>query len=494
METIIGLDIGSSGCRAVSIDTKGQPLKEVGVNFKTTYQGTDQAYQDIDEIVVAVMNCLKKSVSCNEHVQGIVLGSVFHSTSLADKDLKPLTPLIPWLDTRAKDLAQSCFESRNHTYAKTACPPNSAYPIYKLLWYYQNQPELIEKANYVLGIKEYVVKALTGSLAVDNCVASGSGLFDIYQKKWDIASLNLCGLHFDMLPPNYDITHSFPLLKGIATELGLKEGLPVILGGGDGLMASLGVGAVQTNDVAMMIGTSAACRTFVEQPLIDSPQKARTWCYYLTDEIWAVGTSINNGGSAFSWLINNFIKQLGASFLKDDVNIIKAYSAKLDQNWTQYSQQELPLVIPFLLSERGPFWDATLKAELYDLSFKHNIYDIGQSIIFGINHLVLEMVKMIEDVAGSRKKLFATGGFSELSAWKTDLATLLQQSIYFPEIKEAAAYGAALLGLKALGYQKDIKDLALISKGEIASVNEKFLLSRQKEYQRFKKKLGKIMN
>lgn len=489
---VIGLDIGSSGCRSVVTDTKGNSLGVVGEDFSTSHPAPGISYQDPEEILQAVYNCIARAAKKAEKIEAIVLSSVFHSLLFMDSEMKPLKPLIPWMDTRAAEQAQRSFEEKWNTYANTACPPNSSYPFAKLVWFKENEEEILKKSRWVGGIKEFVFFNLTGKMVVDNCVASGTGIFDVTRGEWDSESIKIAGIEEEQLPPTIDCLESFPLSKEIAQTLGIPAGTPVIIGAGDGLLASLGVGAFGVNEIALMIGTSAACRTFVKQPLLDNPETCRTWCYCLTDNTWAVGTSVNNGGIVYSW----FIEKIAGSLLEKnngEQNLFDILGNKLEKRWPQYVQKELPLFLPFILSERGPYWDPGMKARYFDVSSDHDLVDLAQSTIMGIDHLVYTMVGMIEEVAGSGKKLFATGGFSNLEVWARDLATLFGKPLLLPQNKEAVAYGGCLLGLRSLGYFNSIKEIEIPEKADLIKPEENLFPHRRNEYKRFKEMLKREM-
>ncbi len=76
--------------------------------------------------------------------------------------------------------------------------------------------------------------------------------------------------------------------------MGIHADTPFIIGANDGVLANLGVGAIGKGEVAVTIGTSGAVRSVTDAPITD--EKARTFCYALTDKHWVIGGPTNNGG------------------------------------------------------------------------------------------------------------------------------------------------------------------------------------------------------
>ena len=481
-EAIIGIDIGTSGCRAVITDINLNIKRVVSADYKTYYPKADMAVQDPDEIVAAVFQCLRDGLHDENSVMGIVVGSCFHTLLLTDNRIVPMDRLIPWLDTRATTQARRLFAESVHTYKTTACPPSSSYPLSKLVWYKESQPDILRKAGKVIGIKEYVLYKLTGELVVDQCVASGTGLFDIHNLKWDANSMALSGITNKQMADVVPCVEQLSLTKQAGSVIGIPPGTPVIAGGGDGLMASLGVGAIQHNDLAVMIGTSAACRKLVDKPFIDKTGLCRTWCYYFTDNIWAVGTSVNNGGIVYKWFVEHLCGDLYNS--KDNGgNKMQLLLEKLDG----LSSKGI-VFLPFIRPEREPFWDPEMAAEYIGIRNEHTLADLLQSTLQGVNNLVFTMVDMVDEVAGPINRILATGGFTKLEPWVKDLASLFRRSLYLPENQEAAAYGACILGLSALGHLDSLKEVKS-GKSKKVEPDYSYVDIRNKEYDSFIKHL-----
>lgn len=477
---IAGIDIGTSGCRVLVADLQLKQIRLVNAGYKTSYPEQGMAVQDPDEIFGALAGCLKKGLDGLGPLEGIVVGCCFHTLLLTDGNIKPLDGLIPWLDTRATGQARRIYRDGVHTYELTACPPSSSYPLAKLIWYRENFPEILQKAR-VVGIKEYILYKLTGKLVVDQCVACGTGLFDVHTLNWDDSSLDLAGVNRNQLADVVPCIEIIPLSGEAASLIGVPAGTPVIAGGGDGIMASLGVGA-KNDDIAVMIGTSAACRKLVDKPILDQTGKCRTWCYYFTDNIWAVGTSVNNGGIVYKW----FIEQLCGDLTDRTSNGREFFQLYL-QELRELSSKGI-VFLPFIRPEREPFWDPDLSAEYSGINSQHSVTDLLQATILGVSNLVYTMVSMVEEVAGSTTRILATGGFARLEPWVKDLANLFGRSLYLPENREAAAYGACILGLKALN-RLDRFSAAPPVESRVVQADMAAACSRREEYNRFREYL-----
>src|SRR5581483_2165931 len=158
----------------------------------------------------------------------------------------------------------------------------------KIRWLREEAPEQFGRVAIFGSIKDEVLARLTGRRVVDRSVASASGLFDLHCGTWDPAILDTLGITAERLPEVVEPTDPVGgLTPEASSALGLPVGTPVIAGAGDGVLSSLGSGAIGPGQMTVMIGTSGATRLAADRPILD-PQ-GRTWCYYLAMDRWIAG-------------------------------------------------------------------------------------------------------------------------------------------------------------------------------------------------------------
>ena len=157
-----------------------------------------------------------------------------------------------------------------------------------------------------VSIKEYVLFQLTGQWVVDWSIASATGLFDIRNNRWDVAALDLLGLtassFSEPVSPRQILRAWRP---EIAAKIGLAGDTPLIIGGGDGPLASIGVGSYQSGALAINVGTSAAARILIREPIVDPG--GRLWTYVADENLWVIGGIVSSGGIVYEWALRNFL-------------------------------------------------------------------------------------------------------------------------------------------------------------------------------------------
>jgi gluconokinase len=441
---VIGVDVGTTSAKAVAYTPDGRVVASEGAGYPLLEPFPGHAVQQPDEVVDAVLESVRAVVDglAGRPVAGLSLSAAMHSLLGLSPDDEPLTPIVTWADTRASEQAQRLRAAPGGLalHRRTGTPLHPMSPLPKLLWFHEQEPRLFARVGHWVGLKEYLVLRLCGALVVDHSVASATGLLNLSQLQWDDEALQLAGLDAEQLAELVPSTTVLPeLTADAATRTGLPVRTPVVVGGADGPLANLGLGAVQPGVAACSIGTSGALRVVVDRPAVDP--LGRVFCYGLTGDRWVVGGAINNGGVVLEWAGDALAPDLGAGSQEQLLALaadVPAGSGGL-------------LMLPYLLSERAPHWSALPQGAYVGLTRGHRRGHLVRAALEGVC-LQLGLVLQSMRAAGLEiHELRATGGFARSPLWRQLLADVLGMPVGFPEGHEGSSFGAALLGMQALG-------------------------------------------
>lgn len=182
---------------------------------------------------------------------------------------------------------------------------SAAYTAAKLLWIKDVQPDIYRRAYKVLQAKDYAAFLLTDVLATDYSDASGTQLYDIEGRCWDMALVTALGLRPDLLP---DLHPSTTIIGRVtpqaAAATGLLPGTPVVIGGGDGACATVGAGSVCEGDAYNYIGSSSWIAVTVRHPVVDPEQRTYTQSHLDPNLFFAIGTMQAAGGAYGWWVVS----------------------------------------------------------------------------------------------------------------------------------------------------------------------------------------------
>lgn len=460
-EYILGVDIGTTSTKVVLFALDGTVVDQHSIGYPLLSPVADVQEQDPEQIYQATVNSVrtltKRHLEKTKQVIGLSFSVVMHSLILVDDSGKPLTNSITWADRRSATwvdkIRQQCDAAS--LYQRTGTPIHPMSPLVKLIWLRYEKPDLFAQAAKFISIKEYVIYRWFKQYVVDYSIANATGLFNMRQLDWDTEALNLAGISASQLSRLVPTTHTLsPIISDAADSLGIAVSTPVVIGASDGVLANLGVGAISSDTVAITVGTSGAIRTMLKQPQTDT--KERLFCYALTENRWVVGGATNNGGIVLRWVRDNL-----ADTEVDTAKLLKkdAYDILTEIAATVPAGSAGLIFHPYLAGERAPLWDAQARGSFFGLGLDHTKAHIIRAVLEGIVYNLYTISIALQDATGAANSIRATGGFAHSALWRQMLADVFNRTVIIPESNEGSCFGAAILGLYALGYISNLEQV-----------------------------------
>lgn len=434
---VLGVDLGTSAVKVVAVDEDLRLVGESERSYPLHTENGDEAVQDPDEVLQATVDSIAERVGAaaaeGREVAGLSFSAALHTLLATDGDHTPITPALSWADTRASAQAKRIrSEHAPRLVVETGTPVHPMSPLTKLAWFSENDPDTVRAARHWCGLKDHLLYRMTGSLVTDLSCASAMGMLDLASRDWHGEALRLAGVSAGELPELVAPTATFGLERTFAERVGLPQGLPVAAGAGDGPLANLGVGAVRHGTAALSVGTSGALRVARNEPTVDAD--GRVFCYYVADDLWVTGGAVSNGGKVAQW---------AADVFGCDVAPLMAEAAGVDSGSL--------LALPYLLGERAPWWDPDPRGALIGLRAEHGRAEIARALVEGVAQQLALVLDSVRDAGADPHTIRATGGAFRSELWIDALAAALQTPLDLADEAGGSGYGAALLGLRALG-------------------------------------------
>ncbi len=463
MKNMIGIDIGTTGCRAAIYREDGKLQAADSVEYPLLAPFPMWAEQNPEEIyqgvLTVVANAVRQANLPANELAGICFSSVFHSMLPVDEQGEALYPLLTWADMRSQvytDKIKREYDAQEF-YRKTGCPVHPMSPFAKILWFRYERPDIYKQTPKYISIKSYILYRFFNKFMEDKSLASGTGIYNLHTLQWDPELMNVAGIDENQLGTVVSTTHiEAGMNPRIAARLGINADTPVVVGAGDGVLSALGAGVVNPGQLISMIGTSGAVRVVADKPRVD--EKGRTMCYNLTDDCWFIIGAINNGGIAQRWVRDKLAsgEQLIAEKLGlDPYEILSQYAAK------KPAGSDGLIMVPFFAGERAPYWNANARGVLFGLNLSHGKRHIVRATLEGIIYRMFSVYKALDEVAGPIHEIRVGGSFVRSKLWVQIMADVFGRDIAVPEEPAgSSAFGAAVLGMHALGIMKKISDIS----------------------------------
>lgn len=461
--TYVGVDIGTSGVKAALFDLRGDQLdfsyREYPMICNQQGMGELDPHVVFESFITVIKECAEKASERAYGIQAVGLSTQMHSFLAVNDEGNCVTNIITWADTRATEQADYIKENFDcqKLYQNTGCRvQHPMYPLSKILWLKFRKPEVYKRVDKFISIKEYILFRVCGEFLVDITDASASGCFNIHNFSWDEDVLKeVLGTTSSKFGNPVECTYVIRNIKSkYMNEMGLKNGIPFIIGSGDGIMASIGCGALDYNYMSCTVGTSGALRVVVNKPLLDPLQ--RTWCYCFTKNAWVAGGAINNGGIVLRWIRDEFRKQFEFETRlrkeKDIYSLFDRYASEVPAGC------EGLIFLPYLTGERSPNWNAKAKGTIHGITLAHGKRHLIRAAMEGVMYRLFSVFEVLSELIEKPSTIVTNGGYVNSDIWLQIQADVFSRELAVARVGEAAALGAAYTAMVAEGAVSGFKE------------------------------------
>ena len=468
MDVVIGVDTGTTATKAIAAGLDCEVRAQASVHYPLSVPAPGRAELEAARLSAAAREALidvaEQCARNGDRVIAVSLSAFLHALVPMDATGRPLGPLVTWADARAGGQSDEIVAAgrAKALQARTGTPVHPMSPLTKLAWWKANDPATLRDTPRWGGVKELVLAELADEpFLVDLSVASGTGLYDIHERRWDPEALEIAGVRPEQLAEVVPTTRKLRLRPEIAAAAGLPAQTPLIIGAADGPLANLGVGATPAGVAAVSLGTSGALRTVVNAPTAD--KAGRLFCYALTEDRWVVGGAINNAGSVVRWAGQTFAGSFDRPAAEgEDADVRDA--ALLTEAAEAPPGSDGLLCLPYLLGERAPWWRAGLRGAYLGLRREHGRAHLVRAAVEGVCQQLALVRDTFADEGIAMTEVRATGGAVASELWIGILAAALDLPVAVADTPEGTALGACLLGLHALGELPDLDHAATLIK------------------------------
>ena len=413
--TLVGLDVGTSGVKAVAVSRDGEVLARAERGYPLSTPRPGWAEQDPEDWWEAAQGAL---ADLGVEPTSLGLSGQMHGLVLLDRDERVLRPAILWNDGRT---AAECAEIEERIGFErlvelTGNRALAGFTAPKLLWVRRHEPDVWSRARHVLLPKDYVRLRLTGERSIDAADASGTLLFDVGNRRWSAEVLDALAIPGEWLPDVHE-----------STDVGTA---------GDQAAGAVGVGVAEPGPLSVVLGTSgvvlAASRTYRPEP----EARLHTFCHAVPETWHAMGVMLSAAGS-LAWLR----QALGGA----------PYDELLGEAERWEPGTEGLLFQPYLAGERTPHAAPDARGTFVGLTLRHDRGALVRAVLEGVAYGLRDSLELLRAVGVDATSARVSGGGARSELWLRIVASTLGLPLERTAVEEGAAYGAALLGGVASG-------------------------------------------
>jgi xylulokinase len=446
MATLIGVDVGTSGTRALAVTTEGELVAEATRAHELLTPRPGWTEQDPAQWWEATRSVLAEiAAAAGDEVVGLGLTGQMHGSVFLDAGGEVIRPALLWNDQRTAaecdEITQRVGEERLLELAGN--PALTGFQAPKILWLARHEPDAYARVASVLLPKDYVRLRLTGERATDASDAAGTLLLDVRARDWSAEILDALEIPREWMPAVYEgpeVTGT--LFDDLADELGLPRGLPVAAGGGDNAAAAVGVGVVREGALSSSIGTSGVIFAHRDAFAPDPSGRVHAFCHAVPGAWHLMSVTLSAGGSLSWWR-----DVAGGEF---DA-LVGAASA------VEPGSEGL-VFLPYLTGERTPHLDPSARGGFVGLTVRHGRAHLTRAVMEGVAFSMRDGLEIMRGLGTPDDDIRAVGGGARSPLWLQLQADVYGRPIRRTLIDEGPAYGAALLAGVAAGAFADVEE------------------------------------
>jgi xylulokinase len=450
---ILGLDVGTTACKAVAFSEEGNILGSAGKGYQLRFPRPGWAELDPEEVWNAVRSVIREAArGCPEPIEAIGVSSQGEAVVALDRHGNALSPIIVSFDRRSLPQTEYLRQALGDSviYAKSGqilAPMGTAT---KILWMGQNGIGKTVEKPFFACVGDYIMYRLGVTPATDPSMAARTMLYDIRLQNWSPELLDAVGIRKEqlavILPAGTAVGRIPP---EVASELELSRGVTMVVGGHDQPCAMLGTGATAEGEAAYSLGTTETliCSMHSFQPELGS-RGFPCYPHVLAGHFVTLAGNFT-GGNLLQWFRDQFAAE---EKLEAERTGRDAYDLILEQ------MPDTPsglLVLPHFTSTGTPWNDPNGVGAILGLQLETTRGQFIRGLLEGVTFEILLNMSVIRETGVCISSCRAVGGGSRSSRLLQLKADVLGVPIHVPRAGEATCKGAALLAGQGVGLFRD---------------------------------------
>jgi len=490
-KTILGIDIGTSSIKCSLFNLDGKEVYALSSTYPTIRSGAGELEIDTEDIFSSLIGNIKDLLEETKErfsIEAIGLCAVMIMPVFLDSHDNVARPIIHWFDNRPYKQYEKLREQKKDLMIAdlSGSSLTAEGTINSVLWVKENEPEVYKKTKRFFQLKDYARFRLTGDICTDYGDASGTQLFDSRNWKWNEPLISELGLKKSMFCNTKKPTEiAGTVTKEISLLTGLRQGIPVAVGSGDGITTIFGLGIFREGHTGITVGSAGVVATPSKTYPKDNDMRNYIFCHPFGDR-WFSLMATASSGEVFKWYKENILKDTPKTLseLEDEA----ARSSVPGASGLTF--------LPYILGARNPLSDPKAYGVLLGMRHHHQRADITRAVLEGLSLEILDIIEAQKDIfrkidleVGDYK---LSGGILKGTLWKNMLADIIGEDLTVTGSEELGCLGSAMYASVASGAYPDLKEAVsnMVKDKGVIKHDRKNIDTYSKKYSAFKKTYG----
>jgi len=437
MKMLLGIDLGTTGCKAAVYDEQGMLRGEGYVEYGLITLSPTMIEQDPEAwwglTCRAIGLALDAAGTNRADVAAVAVSSQGISFVCLDGLGRPLGNAINWLDGRATAECETILArySAAPLFALTGKRAAPFYVLPKLMWMREHRPDVWASTRTVLMGHDYLVYRLSGARVTDHSMAGGTLLYDLHALDWSAALLDAFDIPRAWLPELcWSGTAVGGLLPEVASELGLSPDVVVVIGGQDQKCAALGAG-LHDGVATLSLGTASAIVQIMDAPHTDPQMRIPTFTFVQPGR-WVLEGVIATGAGSLRWHRDTIAPGVPYTVLDEEAARVPNGAGGVR-------------FYPHLGGAGSPHWLPQARAAYEGLSLASERGHLTRAVLEGVAYEMRANLEITQTLAGRVNEAIVFGGGAKSPLWRAIIGDVLGLPVAWTPSVETASLGAAML-------------------------------------------------
>ncbi len=489
--TLLGVDVGTTGCKAVVLGEAGLPLSSAYREYPLSVPRPGWAELDPDGVWEAVCTTIREVTAvAPEPPRALAVATLGEAVTPIDAAGEALAPTIVSFDARSRGCHERLVATVGSARITAICglAPQPHYSVAKWCWIAEQMPEVYRRATTLACFGELVGVRLGLPPVIDHSMAARTLAFDVAAERWSPEILEAAGIDRDKLPePAPAGTPIGAVAPERARDLGLADGAVLVAGALDQVCAAYAadIGAEPDGTAMLSLGTVAVLAGVVGAGS-GAADAVPTVPYLAPGTRLAIAGS-PAGGAVLRWYRDQFGAAEAATTGPD------IEGAFYEQITSAVADVETDMIaLPHFADSRTAFADSQATAALVGLTFATERRHVVRALLEGVALEAAVMAERLAGTGGSVMSWRATGGGSRSPVWMQIFADVLERPVESTASADASAVGAARIAGVATGTGGNLAGLPIVARLEPDASRSRRYRSKLERYRGLYHALAKL--
>lgn len=447
---LVGIDVGTTGSKAIVTDSEGHILGSGYKEYTCTYPNPNWVEQKASDLMTGAFTACSEAIKASgvtpSDIKAISFSAQRATFGLMDNSNNIINDcLYVWQDNRAASIMGELQEKMDPVklYNIGGQPVTPTFTLEKLLWIQKYQPELLEKTKTLImipGLAAYAFGA--DELTADQANACCSSLLDIHTGTWSTEIITTYGLDKNIFP---EVVKPGTVIGKVSAKAakasGLSEGTLIVSGSGDNQCGALGAGVTKEGEASMSLGTSGVLVVGTEKPLLKDDM-ALMVANALVENLYEAEAIQLGAASSYRWLRDTLCQSevtRGQAINQDPFTLMEEHVVKSPPgaNGTVF--------LPYLSGAGYPTWESSFAGSFHGIRFNTTRSDMVRSVMEGITLESKDMYESLKDSGVKIDVLTIIGGATKSPTWRQMIADMFKTNVRTLQNPDATLLGAVIL-------------------------------------------------